>query len=105
MSTQEAFLSNLVVFEALLDGTACTNWAELNKITEGKAAMLLRIKEEDWDSRPRWQKMKKMADLAYQILKIESKQCYYCFHRPESRGADVSSCINIIHWTLTHLHT
>ena len=93
---------NLDVFEALLDGTASrSNWENLNKITGGRAACLMSKNvtrrgkiysmKEFWDDSD--EKSKYLADLAYQILKKESKQCYYCFHRPESKGADVSSCV------------
>ena len=95
---------NLDVFEALLDGTASrSNWENLNKITGGRAACLMSKNvsrrgkiysmKEFWDGGADGNKNMYLTDLAYQILKKESKQCYYCFHRPESKGADVSSCV------------
>ena len=93
MSTLEAFLLNLDVFEVLLDGTASrSNWEKLNEITGGMAAPLMRknVTKEYWDGGAEGNKNEILANLAYQILKVSSKQCYYCNHHPESKGADVS---------------
>ena len=76
----EAFLDNLDLFEALLDGTAHkSDWEELNNITGGRAAHLMgkNVTKEFWDGGTDSQSNEYLADLAYQILKVLTKQCYY----------------------------
>ena len=100
MSTMEAFLSNLELFEALLDGTAYnSDWEKLNKITVGKAEKCLpksrlhngkRLPIKEYWNKYHKGKYEYLATLAYRVLRIESHQCYYCYQRSDLMGADVS---------------
>ena len=92
VSTLEAFLDNLPIFEKLL------NYAEKNNGRDREKLVTYLTQEEMGDLIPLISNQDDgfinfISDLAYQMLKLYSKQCYYCSHKPEGRGSDVSKSL------------
>ena len=94
VSTVDAFLSNLPIFEALLDnsvlkmsGRRVMKWLNENKIMHLLSnGDTYGIRDADhWDNKRESRKIWTLADLAYQLLKVGSKQCYYCTYTQVGR--------------------